>query len=174
MSDSKLIRIQALYIILIAITLLSPIIMYVSMYEGVIFWNTLLFWIINFIITCSISQENIELKVFANFFLFFLLYFMISYLITHIVIGGINKAIHNITYLLIISQIAMFYINFSSKKILHLIPLILFVSITNEILYKLKVEGDYYEFLVHLILFINSIFSFLAFRKQYLVKNEYE
>ncbi len=127
--------------------------------------NVVLFWIINFIINFLLSAEKNE-SASRSIILLSCFFFYSLWPITAIGVFGNPYDLYGIcfiTFTTIILQVFIFYINYSSKKIKHLVLLILFILGLYTTLYLTEKPGEYYIFSVHIILLINSITSFLAY-----------
>lgn len=176
MSSSKLIAVKVLYIVLILITaLLFFITINLSIYKlsnggrQLFVINFVLYGIISTTINLLIQKEKILILCYNIGLLVVLSLYMIH--LTSFLIFGNPYDLYGISFITIstiILQTTLFYVNYSTKKILHLILLILFVIIAYGVIYIFKKPQRYYLYLVHLLFLINSIYSFVSFYMQYL------
>lgn len=127
--------------------------------------NVVLFCIVNFTINLLLSTKKNE-TISRNIILLMCFFFYSAFPITAIGIFGNPYDMYGICFITmstIILQVLIFYINYSSKKIKHLVLLVLFIIGLYTTLYLTEKPGEYYIFSIHIILLINGITSFLAY-----------
>lgn len=174
MSSSKL-TVKVLYIVLISITvLLFVITINLSIYKlfnggrQLFVINFVLYGIVSTTINLFMQKEKILTLSYNIGFLAALFLYMI-HLTSFFLFGNIYDLydVSFITISTIILQTTIFYVNYSTKKILHLILLILFIIIAYGVIYIFEKPQRYYLYLVHLLFLINSVGGFLSFTKKH-------